>query len=290
MTTASRPLVLLLPGLLGLALAGPARPREADTPAAKIADAVTDADGFRVHAVESALQDGPTKIHVLLPSRLEKEKRYPVLYVLPVEAGDGNRYGDGLAEVKKLGLHDKYGLICVAPTFARLPWYADHPTDPKLRQETYFLEVVLPFVEKTYPALARPEGRLLLGFSKSGWGASTLLLRRPEVFGRAAAWDAPMGLDAPGKYGSGPIFGTRENFEKYRVPKLLEKRAGDLGKGKRLALLGYGNFRDEHRALHALMEKLKVPHEYRDGPQRKHDWHSGWVAEAVAFLAGRPGE
>jgi hypothetical protein len=35
------------------------------------------------------------------------------------------------------------------------------------------------------------------------------------------------------------------------------------------------------------MERLKVPHEYRDGPQRKHDYYSGWVAEAVEFLAGR---
>ena len=30
---------------------------------------------------------------------------------------------------------------------------------------------------------------------------------------------------------------------------------------------------------------VKIAHEYRDGPRRKHDWHSGWVAEAVEFLA-----
>jgi hypothetical protein len=74
-------------------------------------------------------------------------------------------------------------------------------------------------------------------------------------------------MDVPGKYGSGEIFGIRDNFEKYRVTKLLEEQAG-----KRLAVLGYGNFRDEHK----------------DGPQRKHDWHSGWVAEAVEFLAATP--
>jgi hypothetical protein len=34
------------------------------------------------------------------------------------------------------------------------------------------------------------------------------------------------------------------------------------------------------------MGRLKVAHEYRDGPRRKHDWHSGWVGEAVEFLAG----
>ena len=33
------------------------------------------------------------------------------------------------------------------------------------------------------------------------------------------------------------------------------------------------------------MLELKIPHAYRDGPQRKHDWHSGWLPEAVHFLA-----
>ena len=173
-----------------------------DNPSFKAGEAIRD-NGVLVHAVESACQDAPTRIRVLLPGKLEKGRRYPVLYVLPVEAGDGHRYGDGLLEVKKLGLHDRYGLVCVAPTFARLPWYADHPTNARVRQETYFLKVVLPFIEKTYPVLARPEGRLLLGFSKSGWGAFSLLLRHPEVFGKAAAWDAPLDMDAPGKYGSG---------------------------------------------------------------------------------------
>jgi hypothetical protein len=91
-------------------------------------------------------------------------------------------------------------------------------------------------------------------------------------------------MDAPGKYGSGPIFGAKENFRKYEVSRLLEQRAGKLGEGKRLFVQGYGNFRKEHQAAHELMTKLKIAHEYRDGPQRKHDWHSGWVKEAVEFL------
>jgi hypothetical protein len=71
---------------------------------------------------------------------------------------------------------------------------------------------------------------------------------------------------------------------------LLGERAGKLGDGKRLALLGYGNFRQSHQAVHDLMDKLKVAHEYRDGPERKHGWHSGWVAEAVEFLAAEGGK
>jgi len=219
---------------------------------------------------------------------VEKGKKYPVVYVLPVEAGTESRYGDGLKEVKKLDLHNKLGAVFVAPTFSHLPWYADHPTNPEIRQESYFLKVIVPFIDKTYPVQAEAEGRLLLGFSKSGWGAWTLLLRHPDLFHKAAAWDAPLMMGKPGIYGSGDIFGTAHNFEDYRVGKLLEDHAEKLRKEKRLVLLGYGNFRAEHEKAHALMDKLKVAHEYRDGPARNYDWHSGWVAEAVELLLGKP--
>jgi S-formylglutathione hydrolase FrmB len=277
--------------LLAATLTAFVGPSRADQPArTKVSEAKADADGILVHTVECECQDRPTTVRVLLPTKPEEGRRYPVLYVLPVEAGDGSRYGDGLLEVKKLGLHDRYGLVCVQPTFARLPWYADHPTDKGIRQEAYLLDVVLPLVEGKYPVLAKPEGRLLLGFSKSGWGAFSLLLRHPDTFGKAAAWDAPLDMDRPGKFGSGEIFGDDATFRQYQITRLLEERAGKLGDGKRLAVLGYGNFRKAHEAVHDLMDRLKVAHEYQDGPERKHDWHSGWVAGAVEFLAAGAGK
>lgn len=253
--------------------------------AVTISEAKKGDDGSLVHEVRSPYQAKTTLIRVLRPEREEeKGMKYPVVYALPVEAGTESRYGDGLKEIKKLDLHNKFGVIFVAPTFSHLPWYADHPTKPEVRQETYFVKVVVPFIDKTYPVKAEAEGRLLLGFSKSGWGAWSLLLRHPDRFGKAAAWDAPLMMAKPGQYGSGDIFGTQDNFEGYRVSKLQADKAEKFQKGKRLILLGYGNFRAEHEQAHALMDKLKVAHEYRDGPARKHDWHSGWVKEAVELL------
>ncbi len=257
---------------------------------ATVTEAKEDANGFLVHEVRSPYQAGATQIRVLLPDMLEKGQRYPEVYVLPVEARNESRYGDGLLEVKKHDLHNRHRAVFVAPTFSHLPWYADHPTKAEVRQETYFLKVVVPFIEKTYPVQAEAGGRLLLGFSKSGWGAFSLLLRHPEVFGKAAAWDAPLMMDKTGRYGSGDIFGTQENFEKYRLTKLLEAQAGKLQKEKRLVLLGYGSFRDHHEKAHALLTQLRISHEYRDGPARKHDWHSGWVGEAVELLLSEQGQ
>jgi hypothetical protein len=259
-----------------------ASPIPAEEPAARISSAVVDQNVFRVHQVESSYQKGRTEIRVLLPEGLKEGERCPVVYVLPVEAARGNRYGDGLLEVKQQGMHHKHRALFVAATFSDLPWYADHPSDKGIRQEMYFLKVVVPFIEESYPALAQADGRLLLGFSKSGWGAWSLLLRNPETFGRAAAWDAPLMMQKLGMYGTTHILGTQENCEKYRIAELL--RSARLGEKPRLVLTGFGNFREHHQQAHQLMIDHKIPHEYRDGPKRKHDWHSGWVAEAVELL------
>jgi enterochelin esterase-like enzyme len=240
--------------------------------------------GVLRHTVRSPYQRGETEIAVLLPTPLEKGKQYPVIYVLPVEGQGKHRYGDGMSEVLEHGLHRKHQAIFVAPSFSDLPWYADHPEDESVRQESYFLKVVVPLVEKSYPAIAERRGRLLLGFSKSGWGAWTLLLRHGETFEKAAAWDAPLMMQTVGKYGNKPIFGTQDNFEKYRVTDLLQSRRDRLLGEPRLILTGYGSFHQEHRQAHELLTRLEIPHVYRDGPQRKHDWHSGWVAEAVGLL------
>jgi hypothetical protein len=250
-----------------------------------VSPAKSDQSGFLVHSVTSPYQLGTTTVRVLLPERLETSRKYRVLYVLPVEAKDGDRYGNGLKTVRDRGLHDRFGMIAVAPTFTDLPWYADHPTDPTIRHESYLLKVAVPFIDRTYPALAEPKGRLLVGFSKSGWGAFSLLLRNPETFGAAAAWDAPIMLDAPKRFRSGPIFGTQANFDEYHIPTLLKQRAELLKKTHRLTLLGYGAFREQHREAHDLMNELDIPHTYRDGPERTHRWESGWLDEAVELLA-----
>ncbi len=249
-----------------------------------------DANGFRIHRVQSEFQSAETLLQVLLPDRLASDTKLKVLYLMPVEANLEHRYGDGLLEAKKLDLANKYQLICVAPTFSHLPWYADHPTDKTIRQESYLLKVVVPTIEKLYPAITERDGRLLVGFSKSGYGAWSLLLRHPNQFAKAAAWDAPLMKTAPDQFGMGPIYGTPENFSAYRLDRLLRDRAGELRPTTdqqsiaRLIHLGYGNFRDHHERMESLLNELQIPHAYADGPKLEHTWYSGWLEEAVKRL------
>lgn len=249
-----------------------------------ISEAKTGSQGFLLHTIQSPYQAADTEVRILLPDRLQEDRQYPAVYVLPVEPATESRYGNGLMEVKRHDLHNKHQAVFVAPTFTQLPWYADHPTEPSVRQESYLLSVVVPFVDRQYPVLAASKGRLLVGFSKSGWGAWSLLLRHPDVFGRAAAWDAPMMMHQLGKYGTTGVLGTQENFERYRIADLLRSRAAALQSDKRLILTGYGNFRSHHQQVHDLMVTLAIPHDYQDGPHRKHIWESGWLPEAIELL------
>ncbi len=125
---------------------------------------------------------------------------------------------------------------------------------------------------------------MLLGFGKAGGGAWTLLLRHSDFWGRAAAWDAPLMMSKLGKYGSKPIFGTQRRFEDYRLSELLRTQLVDWSHDKQLIMTSYGGFRSDHQKMRELLTKSNIPHTYRDGPQRKHDWHSGWVEEAVTLL------
>ncbi|HEX4148243.1 MAG TPA: hypothetical protein VHY20_04610, partial [Pirellulales bacterium] len=201
------------------------------------------ADGFLRHEVESPYQSAATEIRVLLPDgfQLRPPRIYPLLLVLPVESQGERRYGDGLAEVRRRQLHNRFELIVAEPTFSQLPWYGDHPTDPHVRQESHLLKVVLPYLRERYPVGRDREHCLLLGFSKSGWGAWSLLVRHPELFGRAAAWDAPLNMLAPDRFRMDTVFPTPASFEPYGLPMALARSAEQLSGAPRLGLFGYDN-------------------------------------------------
>ena len=244
----------------------------------------TEREGIFYHALPCAYQQAPLQIQVLLPDQLRPGVCYPVVYLLPVEASGESQWGDPLREVQKQQLHNRQQAICVVPGFDHLPWYADHPTDPLIRQESAFLDAVLPLVEACYPTLESARGRRLLGFSKSGWGAYSLLLRHPHLFSKAAAWDAPLMQEQPNDYGMEEIFVTQEHFLTYRIADLLKQQVKHLQKSTCLVLTGYESFPDDLHRTHDLLRHLHIPHHYADGPVRAHHWEGGWLPEAFALL------
>ncbi len=251
--------------------------------------------------VKSNCQKAENTLDILLPVKFDADKLHRVLYILPVEAGPPKRWGDGLMEVKRRDLHNTHNLICVTMTFDTIPWYMEHATDPAIRQETY-LRLVVEWVERTYKTPAAPDGRLLLGFSKSGWGAVSMLLRHPDFYGAAAAWDAPLMLRNEDwrSFEIPKACGTQERFAEYRLVDQVAKMPAEFKNQKRLVILGekgFGTNPDKKYApaghtqdFHELLIRNAIPHEYRDDLKVDHHWETGWVKPAVDLLVALPGK
>ncbi|MEX2607246.1 MAG: alpha/beta hydrolase-fold protein [Kiritimatiellia bacterium] len=251
--------------------------------------AITVQDGIHVFTPSSPFLGEDCDVRVLLPDPLEPGKRYRTLYVLPVVGVKGRgEFGDGLEELRKADAHNRWGLIVVAPSFDSVPWYGSHATDPKIRHEQYLKEVVVPFVEKNFPATGQSSDRLLLGFSKSGWGAVSLLLRDPDFWGAACSWDAPLMMDQQKLgWGSARHFGTPEHAVPHLPVTLARSKAAAFTDSPpRLFILGKNIYGKHTREFHDLLTEVKIPHHYDNSLAFKHRWDSGWLPPALELMFG----
>ncbi len=244
--------------------------------------------GFMECKLTTEYQAGPALVQVLLPDRFDASKKYPVLYILPVE-GIGSNFGHGLVEAKKADVANRFGVICVYPIFNKAsPWYGNHATEPTLRQEDYVVKALVPFIDSKYPTQKDKDGRWLIGFSKSAWGAFTLLFRHPDVFGYAAGWDGPLMLDGSGKdwgpMGLSVNFGTKEAMLQ-NLPTTLAKENASWLKERPRIVLGLGIFwAGQVKKMEALLQSLGIPHVYRDDLTVEHRWDTGWFPPMVDEL------
>ena len=238
-----------------------------------------------VHSVVSRYQKGKQKIRVLLPSNYCRKKKIRTLYVLPVETGSNSKYGDVLEILKKMNAHNKYNVIIVQPEFEKMPWYGEHPKNLKIRQESYFTDFVIPFIEKHYGAKAEKYHRYLLGFSKSGFGAFSIIFRNPVIIGFAAAYDAPFFFDSVGQFKMGSIFGNIKNFRLF-CPDLCASKTGKSFKNKTRLVLSGGNqlWGRDVRQMRSVLKKHGVKHLFVNIAKTEHRWHKKWLKPVISKL------
>jgi autotransporter-associated beta strand protein len=232
-------------------------------------------------------------------------------YLLPVggestatsfaRAGQG-QYGDNVEEALRIHLADRYNAIVICPTFAQIPWYADHPTDPAIQQESYFLQA-FPAVEARYPQPGSGGGsgsgnshRVLAGFSKSGWGACSLGVRHPELFDGIVPWDSPLTDTKIGGWlyytlaSNDSVFGTTNNYLYYQINSNISNNVAALRLGpNRFGLLNMVNISPDHTTAGTIyirneLNFFSISNTYWLRPDYLHRWYSGWVDDAARFL------
>jgi hypothetical protein len=248
----------------------------------------TNAKGVRSYDMISADDGGgPQVLRVLSPSDPAKGVAHNFLFVLPVEAGLGTTYGDGLATVQAANAQNKYNLTVIEPSFAIDPWYANSPGKPNLQYETFMTSELEPWV-KAHLATTGHEQIWLIGFSKSGLGAQDLLLKHPSLFTLAASWDFPADMPNYDEFGASEEeeYGTNANYlANYRLTAAFVKaHKTPFTVVDRIWIGGYNRFETGVADYGSLLTSQGMVHTTEKPDLMAHRWDSGWLPLALSAL------
>jgi S-formylglutathione hydrolase FrmB len=264
------------------------------------AQTVAPAAVARVESVkfESKLVGKSLPYHVVLPPLYDapgsRQVKYPVVYLLH---GLGGSSGDWVSTRAHLAAHAaEYRFIIVTPEGSD-GWYTDSATVPTDKFETYFLEELIPDVERRYRALPARDARAVAGLSMGGYGALKFGVKHPEQFALAASLSGAFGAASWDANDPNTLAFIKPSIARtYGALGSPTRAANDLFKlfdnltPERIAALPYIYFDcgtedfliNSNRALSELLLRRKIPHEYRQLPG-SHSWPY-WDAQVQEVL------
>ena len=233
-------------------------------------------DGFVCYPIDSEYEEAGADVRILLPENYSKRGKFKrFLFVLPVSKKEDYHHGNGLDEIRKLDLHNKHNLIVIAPSFAKTPWYTN-------KQESHFIKAVVPAVDELFPC--RNPQRLLIGFSKSGWGTLNMVSRYPKLFKGAVCFDAPLGWKHSKKIEEceDPIESLRED-KRYNLMDQFRVRSEELVANGNFIWMSHAGF-GSAKKYHKLFTELGIRHIYAGKIKAKHNWGTGWKSAGVDWM------
>jgi len=221
-------------------------------------------------------------IDVLLPDTYSAAKKYHVVYIGEVEPTP-SAYADGIQTMRSLGYHNTYDLIFVRSLTKDDNWFGQK-NDGTKKYDLHYLDLAN-LIDNNYSTDRTQEGRSLLGFSKTGWGVVSMILRNPSVYGYCMAWDSPIGIawNSP-EYGQSLRFGSSAQFALYDPAQILAANKAALTDKPRLYWAGYDNFGTYATSFKATLDANSVPYVYHSADAGSHDWLKAWLDPAMDNL------
>ncbi len=250
-----------------------------------------DASGAQLYEVSwNVLGSHPFAVRVLAPDHPSTNYPHSFLFALPTQPGlDQSGWGTGLDQLHQLDVQNQYNTTIIEPVFPLSPWFADNPNDPTMDYET-FTSTFLPEWVDSNLATTGTERNLLVGFSKSGYGALDLLFKHPSVFDAAAAWDFPADMPNYNSLGSSPSdnYGTDANFQdNYRLNgSFIDNWKAPFVSQDRIWISGYSDFQTDVTDFDALLTSHGVSHTLGTPAFSVHAWQGDWLSGAIAGLYG----
>ena len=228
-------------------------------------------DTLEIDAIKREIQS----VRVARPSHGQATAR---VLLLPAGEGSNSRLGDGFALAVDWLRHSPVSVEVAYPDFNVPPgWFADRPEIASL-PETAILELA------RHWRGAHSLPLYLMGFSKSGYAALSLLARhwRQQLFSGAAAWDAPLMLQEISSNSMLESYGSAGNFNAYRVDeKIPDLKAAVENHHARIVLCGFSVWGKQVRKYHRLLVESGVPHDYAEAKRSWHRWDESWMTTCL---------
>lgn len=268
----------------------PASSRQA--PQSTSAAPVSTTTGVEYGSLPSPSIGKDLKFAIQLPPsyKTDTKRRYPVLYFLHGMFGnEGEFQRRGVAAaVAKMREEGKIGEFIIVAPAGENSFYLNSKNG--VRYEDAIIKDLIPYIEKTYRAMATNAGRAIQGISMGGWGALLLAFKHPEMFSSVTTHSAallaelpqPTGTDRRSQFVSrlvGNIFGEPPDEAFFRTVNPLFIADSNAAAIKKSGLKIYFDcgeqdrygFQQPNKAFDEQLTKAGIPHEFHLFPGN-HGW------------------
>jgi len=256
--------------------------------------------------IESSILKEEMKFSVYLPAGYETSARsYPVVYLLHGRTDDHTawiQFGE-MQRIVDDGIHTgKIAPMVIVMPDAKLTFYMND-VNGNYKYEDYFINELIPFIEKNYRCISEKQYRGLAGQSMGGFGALLYALKYPEMFSACSAMSAAVRTDEEIINMTDEEYSIRFNniigdlkgvdritdfYNKNSILYLVKNIPAVKNTSVRFYLdCGDGDFFYKgNEALHTLMRDLNIPHEFRvrDGIHEWEYWRTG-LTDALNFIS-----
>lgn len=260
--------------------------------------------GAQVHTldVHSTAMGRDIKVSIVTPAAYAADcwTRYGVVYILH---GAGNDHATYL-KPEILDAVDHARVIAVMPDGAN-DWWMDSPVLPDVRREMFIVRELVPFVDSHCRTCANKAHRAIAGHSMGGQGAARIAMRHADLFGGAGVIMGGVDICAePARSRKdiarvlGPYAGNEDRWHSFSV--MAEAAKLEPNTLRLFITVGTEDFfLESNRALHRLLSKRGIAHEYTEtrGETAELSRHSRAFAlramasllpKAAAFFAETP--
>jgi putative tributyrin esterase len=229
---------------------------------------------------------------VVLPAAYsaEKEKRFPVIYLLHGLTGHYSNWTDK-TKIAEYAL--RHSAIIVTPEGDN-GWYSDSVSRPNDKYESYIVKELIPEIDAKYRTIKQRSGRSVVGLSMGGYGGLKFGLKYPELFSLAGSFSGALGAASFSEKNAGAIgksldavFGPADSETRKANDIFAIIRNASPEKIKAFPFLyidcGTEDFLiDNNRDFMSLLVEKNVPHEFRQLPGG-HTWPY-WDQQVQEFL------